>query len=115
MAKIWYWQPEIKLVLPTTILTIILFPTKMVEDKISLMEANADLSIESNLVLLPEGNRWILIQIFPLGDSNMPTSMKGSTGGTPLPYFLPQDLTTQWPVTLLVDPSSNWEKISLVH
>ena len=43
----------------------------------------------------------------PLGDSNMPISMKGSTGGILLPYFLPQDLTKQWPVMLLVDPSSN--------
>ena len=79
----------------------------MVEDKISPMEVNTDLNIESKLVLLPEVNRWILILIFPLGDSNMPISMKGSTGGTLLPYFLPQDLTTQWPVMLLVDPSSN--------
>ena len=87
----------------------------MVEDKISPMEVNTDLYIESNLVLLPEGNRQILILIFPLGDSNTPTSMKGSTDDTLLPYFLPQDLTTQWPVMLLVDPSSNWQKISLIH
>ena len=87
----------------------------MVEDKISPMEVNIDLNIESKLVLLPEGNIQILILIFPLGDSNMPTSMKGSTGDTIPSYFLPQDLTTQWPVTLLVDPSSNWQKISLIH
>ena len=65
------------------------------EDKISPMEVNTDLNIESKLVLLPEGNKWILILIFPLGDSNMPISMNGSTGDTLLPYFLPQDLTTQ--------------------
>ena len=87
----------------------------MVEDKISPMEGNTDLNIESKPVLLPEGNRWILNLIFPLGDSNTPISMKGSTGGTLLPYFLLQDLTTQWPVTLLVDSSSNWQKISLIH
>ena len=32
-----------------------------------------------------------------------------------IPYSLPQDLTTQWPVMLLVDPSSNWQKISHIH
>ena len=87
----------------------------MVEDKNSPMQVNTDLNIESNLVLLPEGNRQMLILIFPLGDSNTPTSMKGSTGDTLPPYFLPLDLTTQWPVKLLVDPSSNWQKISLIH
>ena len=87
----------------------------MVEDKISPMEVNTDLNTESNPVLLPEGNNQILILIFPLGDSNTHTSMKGSTGDTFPPYFLPQDLTTQWPVMLLVDPSSNWQKISLIH
>ena len=49
----------------------------MVEDKISPMEVNTDLNIESKLVLLPEGNRWILILIFLLGDSNMPTFNEG--------------------------------------
>ena len=78
----------------------------MVEDKINPMEVNTDLNIESKLVLLPEGNRWILILIFPLGDSNMPTLMKVSTGDI-LPYFLPLDSVIQWPVTLLVDPSSS--------
>ena len=61
----------------------------MVEDKNSPIEVNTDLNIENNPVLLPEGNRWMLILIFPLGDSNMPTSMKGSTGDTLPPYFLP--------------------------
>ena len=42
----------------------------MVEDKINPMEVHTDLSIESKLVLLPEVNRWILILIFLLGDSN---------------------------------------------
>ena len=53
----------------------------MVEDKISPMEVSTDLNIESKPVLHLEGNRWILILIFPLGDSNTPISMKGSTGG----------------------------------
>ena len=79
----------------------------MVEVKINPMEVNTDLNIESKPVLLPEGNRRILILIFPLGDSNMPTLMKGSTGDILLPYFLPLDSITQWPVTLLVDPSSS--------
>ena len=87
----------------------------MVEHKINPMEVNTDLNIESKWVLLLEGNRWIIIQIFLLGDSNTPISMKGSTGGTPLPYFLPQDSITQWPVMLLVDPSSNWQRTSVVH
>ena len=63
----------------------------------------------------PRGQQMDTNPNFPLGDSNMPISMKGSKGDTLLPYFLPQDLTTQWPVTLLVDPSSNWQKISLIH
>ena len=79
----------------------------MVEDKINPMEVNTDLNIESKLVLLPEGNRWILILIFLLGDSNMPTLMKGSTGDILPPYFHPLDSITQWPVMLLIDPSSS--------
>ena len=55
----------------------------------------------------PEINSQILIQIFLLGDTNMPTLMKVSTGDILLPYFLPLDSITQWPVTLLVDPSSS--------
>ena len=31
------------------------------------------------------------------------------------PHFLHLDLTTPWPVMLLVDSSSNWQKTSLVH
>ena len=87
----------------------------MVEDKINPMGVHTDLNIESKWVLLPEDNRQIIIQIFLLGDSNTPISMKGSTGGICLPYFLHLALTIQWPVMLLVDPSSNWQKISLVH
>ena len=87
----------------------------MVEDKINPMEVHTDLNIESKWVLLPEDNKWIIIQIFPLGDSNTPISMKGPTGGIHLPYFFHLTLTTQWPVMLLVYPSSNWQKISLVH
>ena len=33
--------------------------------------------------------------------------MRASTGDILLPHFLPLDLTTQWPVMLLVDPSSS--------
>ena len=44
------------------------------------MEVHTDLNIESKPVLLPEVNRWILILIFPLGGSNMPISMKVTTG-----------------------------------
>ena len=55
----------------------------------------------------PRGQQMDTSPNFPLGDSNMPISMKGSTEGTLLPYFLPQGSITQWPVMLLVDPSSN--------
>ena len=79
----------------------------MVEDKINPMEVNTDLNIESKPVLLPEVNRQILILIFLLGDSNTPTLMKVSTGDILLPHFLPLDSITQWPVMLLVDPSSS--------
>ena len=33
----------------------------------------------------------------------------------PPPHFLPLDLITQWPVMLLVDPSSSWQRTSLAH
>ena len=79
----------------------------MVEDKINPMEVHTDLNIESKLVLLPEVNRQILILIFLLGDSNILTLMKATTRDILPPHFLHLDLTTQWPVTLLVDSSSN--------
>ena len=63
--------------------------------------------LNQKLVLLPEVNRQILILIFLLGDSNMLTSMRATTRDILPPHFLHLDLTTQWPVTLLVDPSSN--------
>ena len=44
----------------------------MVEDKTNTMEVCIDLSIESKPVLLPEMNKWIIIQIFLLGDNSMP-------------------------------------------
>ena len=47
---------------------------------VSMMEVNTDLNIESKLVLLPEANKWILILVFLLGDSNMLILMKVSTG-----------------------------------
>ena len=59
----------------------------MVEDKINPMEVHTDLNIESKLVLLPEVNRWILILIFLLGDSNMPTLMKATTRDILPPTF----------------------------
>ena len=74
---------------------------------ISMMEVNTDLNIESKLVLLPEANIWILILVFLLGDSNTLILMKVSTGDILPPHFLPLDLITQWPVMLLVDPSSS--------
>ena len=40
------------------------------------MVGHTDFSIESKIVLLPEVDKWIIIPIFPLGDSNMLTSMK---------------------------------------
>ena len=79
----------------------------MVEVKINPMEVNTDISRESKPVLLPEVNSQILILIFLLGDSNMLTLMKVSTGDILPPHFLHLDLTTQWPVMLLVDPSSS--------
>ena len=87
----------------------------MVEDKTNPTEVHTDLSIESKPVLLPEVNRQIIIQIFLLGDSSTPTLMKGTTGHTLLPHSLHLHLTIQWPVTLLADQSSNWQKISLAH
>ena len=79
----------------------------MVEARINQMEVNTDLNIKSKLVLLPEANKQILILIFLLGDSNMLILMKVSTGDILLPHFLPLDLIIQWPVMLLVDPSSS--------
>ena len=79
----------------------------MVEVKINPMEVNTDINIESKPVLLPEVNSQILILIFPIGDSNTPILMKVSTGDILPPHFLPLDLITQWPVMLLVDPSSS--------
>ena len=79
----------------------------MVEVKINPVEVNTDLSRESKPVLPPEVNNQILILIFLLGDSNMLTLMKATTRDILPPHFLHLDLTTQWPVTLLVDPSSN--------
>ena len=75
----------------------------MEEDKINTMEVHIDLSIEIYLVLLPEVNRWIIIQIFLLGDSSTPTLMKGTTGDTLPPHSLHLHSTIQWPVMLLVD------------
>ena len=99
-------QPEIKLEPPLKII-MFLSPIQMVEVKINPVEVNTDLSRESKPVLPPEVNSQILILIFLLGDSNMPTLMKATTGDILPPHFLHLDLTTQWPVTLLVDPSSN--------
>ena len=65
----------------------------MEEDKINTMEVHRDLSLESKPVLLPEVNRWIIIQIFLLGDSSTPTLMKGTTGDTLLPHSLHWHLT----------------------
>ena len=62
----------------------------------------------------PEVKIQGVIQIFLLGDSNMPTSMKATTGGTPLQCFLHLCSTTQWPVMLLAGQSSNWQKTSLM-
>ena len=75
----------------------------MEEDKVSTMGVHIDPSIENKLALLPEVNRWIIIQIFLLEDSSMPTLMKGTTGDTLPPCSLHQHSTTQWPVMLLVD------------
>ena len=87
----------------------------MVDGKINPVEVNTDLSRESKPVLPPEVNSQILIQIFLLGDSNMLILMKVSTGDILPPHFLPLDLITQWPVMLLVDPSSSQQKTSLTH
>ena len=79
----------------------------MVEFRINPMEVNRDINIESKPVLLPEVNKQILILIFLLGDSNTLILMKVSTGDILPPHFLPLDLIIQWPVMLLVDPSSS--------
>ena len=75
----------------------------MEEDKINTMEVHRDLSLENKPVLLPEVNRQIITQIFLLGDSSMPTLMKGTTGDIPLQHSLHWHLTTPWPVMQLVD------------
>ena len=76
----------------------------MEEAKINTMEVHRDLSLENKAVLLPEVNRQIIIiKIFLLGDSSMPTLMKGKTGDIPLQHSLHRHLTTPWPVMLLVD------------
>ena len=107
LVKFWHRWPEIKLDPPIAILIRLLFPIYMVEDKINLMEVHTDLNIESKPVLLPEVNRRILILIFLIGDSNTLTSMRATTRDILPLHFLHLDLTAQWPVTLLVDPSSN--------
>ena len=84
-----------------------LSPMQMVEVKINPVEVNTDPSRESKPVLPPEVNSWILILNFLLGDSNTLTLMKATTGDILPPHSLYLDLTTRWPVTLLVDPSSN--------
>ena len=38
---------------------------------VSMMEVNKDLNIENKLVLLPKANKWVLILVFHLGDSNL--------------------------------------------
>ena len=59
----------------------------MGEDKTTnTMEAHRGLTIESQMVLLPEVNK--IIKIFLLGDSSTHTLMKDTTGGTPLPCSL---------------------------
>ena len=61
----------------------------MEEDKTTnTMEVHRGLTIEKQMVLLPEVNILIIIKIFLLGDSSMHTLMKDTTGGTPLPCFL---------------------------
>ena len=107
LVKFWCQQPEIKLSPPITMLIRSLSPIQMVEVKSNPMEVNTNISRESKLVLLPEVNSWILIQIFLLGDSNMLTLMKVTTEDILPPHFLPLYLTTHWPVMLLVDPSSS--------
>ena len=82
---------------------------------VSIMEINKDLNIDIKLVLLPEGNKLVLILVFLLGDSNMLILMKVLTGDILPPHSLFLDLITQWPVTLLVGPSSaSRESVSLV-
>ena len=75
----------------------------MEEAKINTMEVHRDLSLENKVVLLPEVNRQIIIQIFLLGDSSMPTLMKGTIGDTLPPHSLHQHSTIPWPVMLLVN------------
>ena len=61
----------------------------MEEDKTNTTEVHRDLSIENMLALLPEMKRWIImIKIFLLGDSSMPTLTKGTTGDTLLQHSL---------------------------
>ena len=51
----------------------------------------------------PRGEQIIIIKIFLLGDSSMPTLMKGTTGDILLQHSLHQHSTIPWPVMLLVD------------
>ena len=54
---------------------------------VSMMEVNKDLNRESTPVLLSEANKWLLILVFLLGDSNMLILMKVSTGDILPPTF----------------------------
>ena len=53
-----------------------------------MMKVNKDLNIENKPVLLPEANKWVLILIFLLGDSNTLILMKILTGDILPPTFL---------------------------
>ena len=76
----------------------------MEEAKINTMEVHRDHSLENKVVLLPEVNRQIIIiKIFLLGDSSIPTLMKGTIGDTLPPHSLHQHSTIPWPVMLLID------------
>ena len=60
----------------------------MEEDKTTnTMEVHRGLTIENQMVLLPEVNILIIIKIFLLGDSSTHTLTKDTTGGTPPPMF----------------------------
>ena len=99
LVKIWHQHPGIKLDQP---LTIIMFLSliQMVEHRVnpievnwdlnqgvSIMEINKDLTIEIKMVLLPEANKLGPILVFLLGDSNTLILMKVLTGDILPPTF----------------------------
>ena len=68
---------------------------------VSIIEINKDLTMEIKMVLLPEANKLVLILVFLLGDSNALILMKVLTGDILPPHSLLLDLITHLLVMLV--------------